>query len=119
EDVRTRDHPVIGVIAPVTAERADDHVVPVLAAPVRRADLPAPAPGPAGSFDDLMHPLVAEAQRLGDLAERAAGDLEPAHRPAELGAGDLDVALRVDEPRLGGAGLVEKLTIYRHSVYCT
>jgi hypothetical protein len=45
-------------------------------------------PDAARSLDDLVDPLVAEAQRLGDLAQRAAGELQPAHRVVEARPGD-------------------------------
>jgi hypothetical protein len=54
-----------------------------------------------------MYTQVADAKRLGDLAERTAGKLQPTDRAVELRAGHLGVAFGVDQPR----GLAKKIAV--------
>jgi hypothetical protein len=66
-----------------------------------------------------VDPLVAEAERICDLAQRAAGELQPAHGLVEIRLGDVGGAFGVDEARLGCARCGEQFGIDRHDVYCT
>jgi hypothetical protein len=73
-----------------------------------------PAAGAAGLLDDLVHPLMAEAEGSGELAQGRAVQVQAAHGAVELGAGHLGVTLGVDQPLLGLPGLVEQCFV--HSV---
>ena len=70
-----------------------------------------PAAGTAGGLDDLVHPLVAEAEAGGQFARRRAVQMQPPDGPVELGPGHLDVAFGIDQPFLGSPGLGEQLVI--------
>ena len=63
-----------------------------------------------------MHPLVAEAEAGGELAQRRAVQVQPPNRPVEVGPGHLDVALGIDQPFLGSPGLGEQLIIHLSTV---
>ena len=76
-----------------------------------------PAAGTAGLLDDLMHPLVAQAQVGGQLAQGRAVQVQPPHGPVELGSRHLHVALGIDQPLLGLPGLGQQLIV--HFVYCS
>jgi len=78
-----------------------------------------PGPSTARSLDDLVDPLVAEAERLGNLAQRATRKLQPAHRMVEIRAGDVGRAFGVNKTRLGRAGRLQQFCVNRHDVYCT
>lgn len=132
----SRDHPVCPVDAFVAdvhpgagdelsdlllllaAERAFQHRAR-LGIALARADDAAPGPGAPCSLDDLVDPLVAEAERIGDLAQRAAGELQPAHRVVEVHPGDAGGAFGVDEARLGCTRRGEQFGIDWHDVYRT
>jgi hypothetical protein len=73
-----------------------------------------PAAGTAGLLDDLVHPLMAEAEGDGELAQRRAVQVQAPHGPVEIGAGHLGVTLGVDQPLLSPPGLAEQRFI--HSV---
>ena len=75
-----------------------------------------PAAGTAGRLDDLVHPLVAEAQAGGELAQRSAVQVQAAHRPVEFGPGHVGVPFGVDQPFLGLPGLGQQRLV--HAVYC-
>ena len=66
-----------------------------------------------------MHALVAEAERVGDLAQRSAGQLKAAHRPVKLGPRHLRLVVGVDDACLGGLRLVKQAFVKGHVVYCT
>ena len=61
-----------------------------------------PRGGPAGPVDDLVDALMGELERVGDLAERAAGGVELLDRVVVVHAYVCCLALEVDEalPRL-------------------
>ena len=75
-----------------------------------------PAAGTAGRLDDLVHPLVAEAQAGGELAQGRAVQVQAAYRPVEVGPGHIGVTLGVDQPFLGLPGLGQQRLV--HAVYC-
>ena len=75
-----------------------------------------PAAGTAGRLDDLVHPLVAEAEAGGQLAQRGTVQVQPSHRPVEVGPGHFGVALGVDQPFLGSPGLGEQILIHLSTV---
>jgi esterase/lipase superfamily enzyme len=75
-----------------------------------------PAAGAAGLLDDLVHPLVAQAQGRGDLAQRRAAQVQAPDGPVELRAGHLEVTFGVDQLLLGEPGLGEQVIVHR--VYC-
>jgi hypothetical protein len=60
------------------------------------------------AFDDLVHALVAEAEALGDLAQRASLGVEAADRVAVVGPGALELVLSLEHPVAGVAGLTER-----------
>jgi hypothetical protein len=93
------------------AERAAQQQIAVGPAGLGTAQ---PAAGAAGLLDDLVHPLVAEAEGGAELAQGRAVQVQAAHGPVELGAGHLGVALGVDQPFLSLPGLGEQLVV--HSV---
>ena len=64
-----------------------------------------PAAGAAGRLDDLVDPLMAEAEGAGQLAERGAVQVQAADGAVEVGPGHLGVALGVDQALLGSPGL--------------
>jgi hypothetical protein len=59
-----------------------------------------PATAPTRALDDLMHTLMAQAQRRGDLAQRGAAQVQPADRAMEIGSGALRLTLGLDQPPL-------------------
>ena len=85
-----------------------------LTAPPRHFD--APGTAAARSLDDLVHPLMAEAERLGNLAQRPSGQLHAAYRPVEIGPRDVRVPLRLYDALLGGPCLLKQVRIDRHVV---
>ena len=58
-------------------------------------------------LDDLVHPLMAETEALGDLAQRAALDVEPPNRVAVVGAGPLELVLGLEHAVAGVAGVAK------------
>jgi hypothetical protein len=74
-----------------------------------------PASAAPGRFHDLMDALMAEAERLGDFAERSARELESPHRPVKLGSGDVSCLLGIDEVALSCLGSVQQVRIQRHA----
>ena len=95
------------------AERAGQEQIAGRGLPLPAAD---PAAGSAGLLDDLVHPLVAEAQAGGDLAQRRAVQVQAPDGVVKLGPGHLGVALGIDQPFPGLPGLPEQLLV--HAVYC-
>ena len=75
-----------------------------------------PAAGTAGRLDDLVHPLVAEAQAGGELPQGRAVQMQAADRPVELGPGHVGVSFGVDQPFLSLPGLGQQRLV--HTVYC-
>ena len=75
-----------------------------------------PAAGTAGRLDDLVHPLVAEAEAGGELAQGRSVQVQAADRPVEFGPGHVGVPLGVDQPFLGLPGLGQQCLV--HAVYC-
>jgi hypothetical protein len=75
-----------------------------------------PAAGTAGRLDDLVHPLVTEAQAGGELAQGRAVQVQAADRPVEFGPEHVGVPLGVDQPFLGLPGLGQQRLV--HAVYC-
>src|SRR5262249_12962560 len=67
----------------------------------RRAIALAPAACSAGRFHDLVDALVAQLQRLGELAQRRTAQVEASHGAMKLGSCDLDVLFRIDQSLLG------------------
>jgi hypothetical protein len=63
-----------------------------------------------------VHPLVAEAEADGELAQRRAVQMQPPNGLVELSPGHLDVALGVDQPFPGSLGLGEQLAIHMSTV---
>ncbi len=92
------------------AERADQ---PLLRLPCAAAQPPA---GTARRLDDLVHPLVAQAEAGGKLAQGRALQMEPADGPVEVGPGHLGVAFGVDQPLLGADGFGQKLGVHLSTV---
>ena len=60
-----------------------------------------PIPGAAGGFNDLVHPLMADVERLGDLAKGRSGEVEPADRVVVVGLGKLGASLPVQPAGTG------------------
>ena len=77
---------------------------------------PDPAAGTAGLLDDLVHPLVAETEFGGELAQGRSVQVQAAHGAVELGAGHVGVALGVNQPLLRLPGLGQQGLV--HIVYC-
>jgi hypothetical protein len=75
-----------------------------------------PAAGTAGLLDDLVYPLVAEAEAPGQLAQGCAVQVQAPDGPVELGARHVDVTFGIDQPFLGLPGLGQQLVV--HLVYC-
>ena len=67
-----------------------------------------------GRFHNLVHALVAQAEGLGDLAERRACELEPPHCSVELGARDVRRLVGVDDAGFGCFGLTQQAAIEWH-----
>jgi hypothetical protein len=63
-----------------------------------------------------MDPLVAKAQRFGDLAQRAPRELQPAHGVVEVRPGHVGGPFGVDEARLGSTRVVQQFLVDRHNV---
>ena len=59
----------------------------------------APAPAPSGRVDDLVDALMAQAQRVSDLAERSARQLEAADGAVKIAARDLARMFGIDQAR--------------------
>ena len=74
----------------------------------------APAPARAGLLDDLVHPLVAQSQRLADLAQRPASQVQRPHRVPELRPRGVERPVRLDQPRLRRPRRREQLLVDRH-----
>src|SRR6266851_4499397 len=92
------------------AERADQ---PLLRLPHAAAQ---PSAGTARRLDDLVHPLVAQAEAGRELAQGRALQMEPADGPVEVGPGHLGVAFGVDQPLLGADGFGQKLGVHLSTV---
>ena len=78
-----------------------------------------PAGGPAAlvALDDLVHALVAEAEALGDLAQRAAFGMEAPNRVAVVGSGALERVLGLEHAIARVARFAESRGIQgRHGV---
>jgi hypothetical protein len=81
--------------------------------------LSAPPPPPrsrrlGGLVDDLVDPLVAQAQFLGDLPQRPAGRVQPADRVVIVGPRPLGGMLRLQQPPARDLGLAHQLRIKTH-----
>jgi hypothetical protein len=59
-----------------------------------------------------VHPLVAQPEGRGHLAQRTAVQMQPADRTVKLGPGHLGVVFRLDQPFLGLAGLGQQTLIH-------
>lgn len=59
-----------------------------------------------------MYPLVAQPERGGQFAQRAAVQMQPADRPVELGPGHLGVVFRLDQPFLCLPGFGQQILIH-------
>ena len=66
-----------------------------------------------------MNTLVTQAELLGDLAQRASRQLEPAYRPVELDPGDVGSLLSVEGASLRGPGLTQQERCRAACVYRT
>src|SRR5260370_952555 len=75
-----------------------------------------PPGGPARRLDDLVYPLVAQAEASGELTQGRALQVEPADGPVEFGPGHLRVAFGVDQPLLGADGFGQKLGVHLSTV---
>ncbi len=78
---------------------------------IRTGAMPAPAAAPSGPLHNLMHALMAQAERLCDLTKRRARQLESAHRTVELGASDVSRLFGVNDAGLGCLRLLQKVGI--------
>jgi hypothetical protein len=80
--------------------------------------LPASAPLPPGRrgglLDDLVDPLMAQAQCLGDLPQRPAGRVQAADRLVIVHLGPVGGMLRHGQVLLGALGRAHQLRIKPH-----
>src|SRR5207237_7047877 len=74
----------------------------------------APAAAAACRLHDLVHALMAETERGGDLAQRRARQVQAADRPVEFRPRDVSGVLGLDELRLAYLRLAQEVRIYRH-----
>lgn len=83
--------------------------------PLQQLGTPTPPPRRRGGLvDDLVDPLVAQAQGLGDIPQRPAGRVQPADGLVVVGSGPLGGMLGHGQLLLRGLGLVQKLRIKPH-----
>jgi len=80
---------------------------------VPRPPDPAP-PAAARPADDLLDPLVADGERLRDLAKRRPGEVKPPDRGVIVGARQQGIALRSVQAGSGPARGVQQLRARRH-----
>ena len=73
-----------------------------------------PALGAPGFLDHLVHPLVADVQRVGDLAQRGPGQVQPTHRVVVVGLGEFGTILRLGPRVGGGASVPQQVSVNRH-----
>src|SRR5258708_9204503 len=71
-----------------------------------------PSPPPAGGLYDLVHPLVAEVQRRGGLAQGAPAQMQAADGTVKLSLGDLGGMVCLDELFLRLPGRRKELLVH-------
>src|SRR5262249_15383867 len=111
EDVGSRNQ-LVDLARRPAAVRADG-IAPLVARPPDA--LP---PAAAGAVDNLLHALVAQPERLRDLAQRAPSQVQAPDRGVVVGARELRLALRVGQLAPIVARPLQELLVEHHVPSC-